>query len=635
MRRATRLVRHPALRGVLPGLACAVAAALIARTGDARGLDDWLFDGCFALRDIIRGPRPSSAPVVLITLADEDLDAFEKPLVFISPELGDVVIHARAQGAKTVGLDVRIPGSLSGTIRVVKDPLGPAAALGKAVRKADRVVLPVVVPGGDEPIRWPVEQWLLKYRDPDRRDPQDRDIGAIDLVEDGDRFVRRATLLKSGPNNELIPSFPLALAAWAEDKSYTWDKEARTLRLGGDVIPLDAEQKMRINYVGPPGSFKRISFQTVLKAAHAGEAVPELNGAIVIIGATSKDIQDYRPTPYANRYADYRPAGSDQLMPGVEIHGHVVATIYDRAFITRPWWLHPWPWLALVGAGLGWLTARLGLFKGFLLVAVHHVAWKLLAAAALAWGYWRVDMVGMLALGLLVYATAFALRWRVLRRVLAAVKSQALAKALEEDPGRLDLAGENRIVTVMFVDLRGFSTFSAGLRDRPQQVVAVLNAYFAAVIPDVEAEGGTVNQFMGDGMMVLFNAPLEHPDDHALRAVLAARAVVRTVRSRAAEWAKLGYPGLGVGVGINTGTCTVGAVGGPTRLDYTAIGDATNAAARLESATRAAGVDILIGPETHRLIPPDRRAALGCDAESQTVELKGVGTMNVYAVRSD
>src|SRR5207248_1939193 len=102
------------------------------------------------------------------------------------------------------------------------------------------------------------------------------------------------------------------------------------------------------------------------------------------------------------------------------------ATIYDRAFITTPWWAQPWPWLAVFGAGLGWLTARMGLLKGFLLVAAHHVAWKALAAAALAWGYWRIDMVGMLALGMMMYAVVFALRWRVLRRVLAAVKSQAL-----------------------------------------------------------------------------------------------------------------------------------------------------------------------------------------------------------------
>lgn len=630
-----RLVRHPALRGILPGLACAVAAALVAgHVPQARGLDDWLFDGCFAARDVLRGPRPSSAPIVLITLAEEDLDAFEKPVVFISPELGEVVLHARAQGARAVGLDLMMPGSLSGTERVVRDPLGPAAALGKAVRTADRVVLPVSVPDGGKQVKWPVEQWLLKYRNPDRRDPKDRDVGAIDLFEDGDRFVRRAALLRSGPDNELIPSFPLALAAWAEDAAYTWDTDARVLRLGGDVIPLDDEQKMRINFVGPQGSFKRIPFRSVLAAARAGEPVPDLNGAIAVIGATSKDIQDYHPTPYANAYADYRPADRNELMSGVEVHGHVVATIYDRAFITTPWWANPWPWLLAVGAGLGWLTARVGLLSGFLIVAAHHVAWRALAAAALAWGNWRLDMVGMLALGLLVYATTFALRWRVLRRVLAAVKSQALAKALEADPGRLDLAGENRVVTIMFVDLRGFSSFAATCRGQPQRVVALLNAYFTAVIPEIEAEGGTVNQFMGDGMMVLFNAPQEYPD-HAVRAVRAARNLVRAVRERAAEWAKLGYPGLGVGVGINTGTCTVGAVGGPTRLDYTAIGDTTNAAARLESATRTAHVDILIGPETLRLIPPDERSVLGCDGEAREVELKGVGRMGVYAARCD
>src|SRR5205807_1046388 len=129
------------------------------------------------------------------------------------------------------------------------DPQWPAAALGKAVRKADHVVMPVWIPGGDQPQRWPVEQWLLKYRDPDRRDPLGRDVGSIDLADDGDRFIRRASLVRRGPENEVIPSFPLALCAWAEDKPYRWDSEKGEVRLGDDVIPLDADLRMRINYV--------------------------------------------------------------------------------------------------------------------------------------------------------------------------------------------------------------------------------------------------------------------------------------------------------------------------------------------------------------------------------------------------
>lgn len=639
--RVLRYLRRPAFRGVWAGLACALAAGLLGGTGLARGMDDWLFDGCFVLRDALRGTAPGSGPVVVVGLFEKDYDDLGKPAVFISPELAEVVAHARRSGATAVGVDLMIPNSLSGGHKQFFREVGNPAAFGKAVRAADRVVLPLSF--SDQaytPPAWPIEQWLLKYRNPDYRDPLGRDVASIDLCLDGDRFVRRANVFKADPEDRLYPSFPLALAAWHLDKPYRWDPATKTAWLGDDPIPLDRHHRMPINWAGRPdapdrpGPFPVVPFTAVLEAARAGRPVDLLRGKMVVVGSTSVDTQDRHPTPYSNSYAGDFGTEPSLAMPGPEIHAHAAATLVNRAFITTPWWLGPWPWLAAAGAGLGWLLNRLAPLPGLAVAVAHHFGWRAAATAALTFGDLRADLASMLLLGGIAYAAAFTLRWRVVRRVLAATKSQALAKALEADPGRLDLAGENRPLSVLFVDVRGFSDFSGRHRDDPRRIVAVLNAYYAAVIPGIEAEGGTVNLFIGDGMMVLFNAPLDHPD-HAPRAVRAARGVVRAVRAEEKALAALGFPGFRVGVGVNTGVCTVGAIGSPTRLDYTAIGDVVNAAARLEAATKGAGADILIGLDTFRLVPPADRAKLGCRPDPRVLELKGVGPTLAYPVDVD
>lgn len=632
-----RFLRRPALRGVGAGLAGAVVAGLLANTNIARGLDDWLFDGCFVNRDLALGPNPDPGPVVVVGLYEKDFDALAKPAVFISPELAEVVTHARKSGATAVGVDLIIPNSLWADHKQFFREVGNPVALGRAVRAADKVVLPVMFPAAGPPA-WPIEQWLLKYRNPDYQDPLGRDVANIDMFQDGDRFVRQANILVPGPNGEPFPGFPLALAAWAEDKPYRWDEVTKTAWLGDVNVPLGPRRRMAINWAGRPGTFPVVPFTAVLEAARAGRTLPELNGKVAIVGSMALDAGDFRPTPYSNAYAHFFSqfgADTSLSMAGPEIHAHAVATLLKRSFVTTPGWLSRWPWLLAVGAGLGWVLARLSPLPGLAVVLAYMVGWQAFATAALAAGNWRADLVAMLLLApVVVYTTAFILRWRVVRRVLAATKSLALAKALEADPGRLDLAGQNRELSVMFVDVRGFSDFSSRFRDDPQRIVAVLNAYYAAVVPGVEAEGGTVNLFIGDGMMVLFNAPLDHPD-HARRAVRAARGLVRAVRENRGRFAALGFPDFRVGVGVNTGVCTVGAVGSPSRLDYTAIGDVVNAAARLESATKEARVDVLIGAGTVLALDPADRAALGCAAEPREMVLKGVGTVPAYPVAVD
>jgi adenylate cyclase len=244
----------------------------------------------------------------------------------------------------------------------------------------------------------------------------------------------------------------------------------------------------------------------------------------------------------------------------------------------------------------------------------------------------RVEMLGMLLLGLFAYAATFALRWRQLRRTFRVVKSEAVAQSLETDPRQLELRAEERVVTVLFADVRDFTPFAESRP--PAEVVGLLNAYFSAIVPIVEEHGGSLNTFMGDGMMVLFGAPTPWPD-HAVRAVRAAAAMVRRVEELRHQWTALGCPDFRIGVGVHTGKVVVGTMGSKRRLDYTAIGDVVNAASRIEAVNKRLGTDVLISDETFQLLPLVERGRLGCVEKPVRSSIKGKQKqMRLHPLRS-
>lgn len=185
----------------------------------------------------------------------------------------------------------------------------------------------------------------------------------------------------------------------------------------------------------------------------------------------------------------------------------------------------------------------------------------------------------------------------------------------------IDLRGEELDVSVLFLDVRGFTTFAESTG--AHEVVASLNTLYEAVVPVILRHGGHANKFIGDGLLAVFGAPDRHPD-HAARAVAAAREIAQLVRSGACG-------GLRVGMGVNSGRVVAGTIGGGQRRDFTVIGDTVNTAARVEAATRSTGDDILITETTLRALGPD---ADGFE-ERSTVPLKGkAATVRLYACRS-
>ena len=197
---------------------------------------------------------------------------------------------------------------------------------------------------------------------------------------------------------------------------------------------------------------------------------------------------------------------------------------------------------------------------------------------------------------------------------------EAFGTYLDRDIARIILSGNfprdgvEVAVSIMFVDVRGFTAFAE--RSDASEVVAALNALFELMVPVITRHGGHVDKFMGDGLMAAFGAP-EGYRDHADRAVAAGQEIVREINRPGAL--------LEVGVGINTGTVVAGSIGGAGRLNFSVIGDAVNVAARVEAATRETGDDLLITSATRdaltRPLKLESRGSVPLKGKAEPVEV--------------
>jgi class 3 adenylate cyclase/CHASE2 domain-containing sensor protein len=605
----------PSLRGAIIGALCGLATWAVAQQPLLRGLEDWLQDAGFAWR----GTRPSATKVVVVGIDDATLSDLPRPLAALSPELATVVTYLKDRGAAAVGLDLTIPDSLDDYDR---EHGLDGGALGRAAALAGNVVLPVLI-GDDGRSVAPLQTW--------QTGPP---LALVEVTPDLDHIVRRQQLagtLAGRPYDQFALALLDVAGLAAADRAGDLQVDSRT-------VPLDDAGRLRINFLGPPGTVPELSFAKVLKAARTSGPPPnhrgrpaDLNGAVVIVGATAHSLGDYHATPYANgtlpALVDTRP----RLMSGPELHANVIATLADGAFITTPWWLAPLPWVLALSAALGWAFARMTLLQGFLLAFTHHWAWKIVAIAGFWWASWRVEAAAMLMAGVLAYGATFALRWRRLRAGMrGVVKGDVLARLLEEEASHPGLRGEERDVSVLFADIRGFTSWSR--RHSPRETVDLLNAYLGAMIPVVEDRGGMVDKYIGDGIMAIFNAPDDQPD-HTERAVEAAVAMVRRARELGAVWARHDFTGFRIGIGVATGPALIGMVGGRRRLDYTAIGETVNAAARIESANKELRADVLIAACTRHAVDPAVVRRLGCAETSERATAFGIPEgLEVYRV---
>jgi adenylate cyclase len=276
---------------------------------------------------------------------------------------------------------------------------------------------------------------------------------------------------------------------------------------------------------------------------------------------------------------------------------------------------------AAVRRGSGWRTVLAG---GLAIVAAVLGSYALIELER-----FHISPVGPAVAFVLVaagqgardYAAERRLR-REITRAFSQYLSPVLVERLASDPSLLKLGGERRVLSILFTDVRGFTTIAESMKDDPERLTALVNRLLDPLSRVVLEEGGTIDKYIGDCLMAFWNAPLDEPD-HAAKAVRAALRMQEVMAKLNGELALEARPGeepirLGIGIGINTGEAIVGNMGSDIRFDYSAIGDAVNLASRLEAKTRDYDVPIIIGPETARLVA-DRFAV----AEIDRITVKG------------
>ena len=392
-----------------------------------------------------------------------------------------------------------IPETLDGYDR--DNNLG-GSALGLAAGRADKVVLPIILGDSGDPVL-PLSTWQTGSP-----------LGFVDLSEDRDHIVR-GQQLAARVDHKPYDQFALALLN-AVGRAGT-DNQGIP-HVDYQTIPLDAEGRLRINFVGPPGTIPRLSFAEVWAAAKKSGPPPldqrgrrvDLKDTIVVIGATARSLGDYHATPYANGTWRVLWTPQPRLMSGPEVQANIVATLDDGAYITTPWWLATLPLVTGIGARGGHLRPVEPRARGDgrgrppSRLECHLPGGILLRHVARRDGRHAHDRADLLR--------------RDVRPPLALAPADVRhgqgrgdrGRVLENDPGHLLLRGEERIITVLFADIRGFTAYSHG--HTPREIIALLNAYFGAVVPILEDQGGTIDKYIGDGVMVIFGAPGDQPD---------------------------------------------------------------------------------------------------------------------------
>lgn len=363
------------------------------------------------------------------------------------------------------------------------------------------------------------------------------------------------------------------------------------VRLGDTAIPVDSSGRMLINYRGPNRTFPMYSVSDILdRTLPAGT----FKDTIVLIGATAIGIYDLRVTPFSAN------------MAGIEKHASVVDNILRGDFIKQAEASVVFL-IFLFAVGLGVILPRVGaragaalflaLFAGFLgavycLFAARGIWFNLVyPGSAIFFGY--------------TTQTAYRFfteerRARDIRRMFSSYVSKRIVDELIRDPSKAKLGGDRKEITVLFSDIRGFTSFSE--KHEPEEVVSLLNEYLGAMTEIVFRHEGTLDKFVGDAIMALWGAPVGQPD-HAQLAVKCALAMIERLKQLQAKWAAEGRHVIDIGIGINTGEMVVGNMGAEgKKMDYTVIGDNVNLGARLEGLTRQYNSHIIISEFTYERV---------------------------------
>ncbi|MDX8401977.1 MAG: adenylate/guanylate cyclase domain-containing protein [Mariprofundaceae bacterium] len=570
------------------------------RLGESLLLDAW-----FKLRGVA---APAEMPVAIVSVDEASLGRFGR-WPWPRDRMARLIEAVQAAGARTIVTDLVFP-----------EPAPGDARLAAVMRKA-RVVQgffwypelgDALLQGYDPAAEFERVAKLILPEVTDRADSRSEVIavaglranapllaaatdagGFLNFVPDEDGALRFAPLIVRH-QGFYLPSLALAaVRRFLGDAPLSAEVRADgvTIRFAQRRIEANAQGLVWIGFLGPAGTVPTFSAADAMAGALPPDA---LRGKLVFIGVGAAGAHDVRPTPV------------DALMPGTEVQAQLAMNLLQGGLLRRPDGVYGFElaMILLTALGYGLLFHRLIARTHGRLTPLLIVIWLATGYAAFLHGVW-LHVLPVAAQGVVTFAWLFTLyssreqeQRERLREAFASFVDPAVVGEVVDRVGRAGLSGEEREISVMFVDVEGFTRFSERLE--PAEVVRCINAFFDAATPILFRYHATIDRLTGDGLIALFGAPLEDPDHaiHACRAALALDHALAPVRS---AFAQAGHD-LRVRVGINTGRMVVGNMGSSRRMQYTFMGDAGNAAARLESLNKQYGTRRMIGPRTRALL---------------------------------
>ncbi len=422
---------------------------------------------------------------------------------------------------------------------------------------------------------------------------------------DSDGVYRRVPLVEKY-QGALYPSLALAivnLASGNKGVSLEFDPpEARgslnleRVRVGNFVAPVDGFGAVYVPYRGPVYSFPYISATDVIRGT---ADAARLKGAIALVGATAAGLKDLRVTPVGGVY------------PGVEVHANIVSGFLDgRIKQKAPYYVGiETMTLLIIGFLLAWLFPKVSP-----LASAGVAAGLMAAGTGLGFALWQYAHF-IMPMGVpIAYTLAVFLAQLLYGYFIESRKARDISKMFGEyvppevvaemadKGGQISMEGETREMTVLFSDVRNFTSISEKLPAK--ELAQMMNAYLSKQTAVVQKHRGTIDKYIGDAIMAFWGAPLAD-EQHAINASRAALEMQHAVRELDADFEKRGWPRLNIGVGLNSGKMNVGNMGSEFRRAYTVMGDSVNLGARLEGLTKEYGVGVLVSEFTRVQAPSD------------------------------
>jgi len=421
---------------------------------------------------------------------------------------------------------------------------------------------------------------------------------------DQDGVFRRVPLLQSY-KNKLYPSLALQITraalknnslklGYSSNDEFDENKSLEWIYIGDIPVPVDEQSAVMVPYIGPQKTFEYISAIDILNKSAPQQA---LQNMIAIFGTSAAGLLDLRTTPIESAY------------PGVEVHASIIQGILDQTIRHKPEYMIGFEILMLMILGITltivlpmlsptWSTIT-GILTGAIILLLDNYIWNhemVIMPVASPFLLLTLLYIMNMSYGFFIESRGK----RHLTHLFGQYVPPDLVEEMSRNLNEINLDGEIRNMTVLFTDVRGFTSISENME--PRELTTYINAFLTPLTEVIHKNRGTIDKYMGDAIMAFWGAPLKDPL-HARNALNAGLDMLEAIKKLNTHFKAKGQPEIKIGIGINTGEMNVGNKGSAFRVDYTVLGDAVNLGSRLEGLTKNYGVDFIVNESTRHEVP--------------------------------